>query len=389
MHYQESLLWIPAAAFLSVFFVNLIGQRYRRGLSSLAVLFVSQALLTKNLGYIIVLLALADTFLGVELFLSSKVDEKNRAVQSLYQSALSLLPTALGLMLRLDGNSLISCVAVTIVLRLYSWPVSHWLVEISGDNKMFPTYIGIVSSFALWHIQEFLQPELWALVWLSLAFLFGLGSKYTEMYATFSLGLFALSPVLGIASVCLWPLLARPTYTIYLVAAFSAVSGGLLAQSLSGYLAPEATYAFVSLVGAALARVFVATAIVKARWYMVALDLFFAALWIGFLFYTNTLPIPIPTPAGVTFVDSFVFVFLLGKLLYKKKPGFFKPFPGFPPHLFSKEIIGSDLLLERKGASVEMGQSPFRVLIFEALESEGYIAILFGLLGAVLLWGAK
>ena len=50
LHYQEPLLWIPAASFLSVFVINLAAQRYRRGLSTLAVLFVSQALLARQFG---------------------------------------------------------------------------------------------------------------------------------------------------------------------------------------------------------------------------------------------------------------------------------------------------------------------------------------------------
>ena len=179
-------------------------------------------------------------------------------MQSLYQSALSLLPATVGLLLNLDGNLLGACVAATIALRLFSWPVSHWLVEISGKNKMFPAYIGIVSSFALWHILTFSKPEVWALVWLCAGIIFSVGSRYTEMYAALSLGLFALNPAWGVLFAALWPILGHRNFSVYIVAVLTCAIGVVLADSTIKIFIPEVCYILVGASGLAIGRVFVA-----------------------------------------------------------------------------------------------------------------------------------
>ena len=389
LHATEPLLWIPVGAFLSAFAINLLENRRQRGLSILAVLFVSQALLTASLGYIIVLLAFADTLLGAELFLSSKITEKNQAVQSLYQSALSLLPATVGLLLRLEGDSLAACVAVSVCLRLFSWPVRHWLVEISGKNQMFPTYVGIASSFALWHILAFPKPDVWAVIALAAAIVFSLGSKYMEIYAALTLGLYAVNPVWGVVGAALWPLLGHKGLSTYIVALLTAGAGLVLASGSTKVFVPEAAMVFTAFAGLACARVFSAVENLSVRWYLISLDSALSILWATLTIVFLSPPLPVWEPAGLVFGIVFVLAFGVGKFLNTRRPRFFRALAGLSPEIFSREIFSAEFMSEKRGETVSLTQTRARVWLFEMIESQTYLALLLGLLGLFLLKGLR
>ena len=88
----------------------------------------------------------------------------------------------------------------------------------------------------------------------------------------------------------------------------------------------------------------------------------------------------------MTFGIAFLLMFTVGKIINKKHPKIFKAFHGLSPQIFSKEIFKGEFMGEKRGETTNLTQTWRREWLFEAIESEAYLALLFGVLGAFLIW---
>ena len=224
---------------------------------------------------------------------------------------------------------------------------------------------------------------------LAAAIVFSLGSKYMEIYAALTLGLYAVNPVWGVVGAALWPLLGHKGLSTYIVALLTAGAGLVLASGSTKVFVPEAAMVFTAFAGLACARVFSAVENLSVRWYLISLDSALSILWATLTIVFLSPPLPVWEPAGLVFGIVFVLAFGVGKFLNTRRPRFFRALAGLSPEIFSREIFSAEFMSEKRGETVSLTQTRARVWLFEMIESQTYLALLLGLLGLFLLKGLR
>jgi hypothetical protein len=385
----DPLAWIPVAAFFSMLALEIVCSKRVRVLTLIGALFVSQALVSVDPAAALILIAFADGFFAAELFISSDWTDKSRAIQSIYRSALSLLPAAAAILLQLQGDWFVAMFAVTIAFRMFSWPMTHWVYEIDKNARTFLLYSGVVPAFALWHIQVGIDAPQWAVVWVCLAAVYSIGAKYFEVYTALALAVFSFNPTLGVAAVALWPLLVNQGRLTYLITLATGALGFFAADQIQKALVPEASYALASVAAFMIARPFVATRIEPVKVYIEALEFVIGAALAVLAFFMKPIDLVDPQNFAIDFGACFLLMFALGKLLFSKKPAFFLPARTIPPRVFKQSVISLNFLADKPGTPVIVKDGRLRASVFQALDSEAYMVLLLGILGAILLWGTR
>jgi hypothetical protein len=381
------MLWSMLLPFLGLVLADLIQEKKVAPFTFLSVIFVSLASITSDFGAILIFLAFSDFFLEMEIFAKGKIPEKNKAIKNVYRSLLSLLPLGVAVTLNVGGSALTVLVSLTILLRIFSWPVEHWIGE--ETSPLYYLIIGAVSTFALWHGIDFSGQGEWPLIWLIAAAVLSLGIKYVEIYIALTLGLFSLSPQLGLLSIGLWPLTLERGITSYVIYIFIALGGALIADSSSKVIVENASYALSFITAVLLARSLVAIKIKIRVWYKELTDFLLAGLATATFFYFYPLPNVTMGPIGFLFCGVFVVTFALGKFLLNKKPKLFNEVPRLrnaKSPLFFKSV---EFLRERGGPAPSITQRKYLIRFFNALDSESHLVWLLGALGLALWWGAK
>jgi hypothetical protein len=386
LHSADPNWWLPVASFAALALSELLENKKISVFLVLCLLFVAQGLLSSEIGNIVICLAIADMFLNLELFMSGKVAAKNSAIHNVYKSLFSFFPVLLGILLQLKGDSLTATVLLTIIMRLFSWPVMQWH---SSGSPFSGLLITAGSTFALWHVTDFSGQPYWALVLLCIAAVFSLGASYAELFLALGLGGFCISPTFGVIATMAWPLLVHRGRATYLVILLAGSLGLLICDFSTKFLLENAVYAIACIGALLLARPFVAIKFNSRSWLKEAADtvLFFGL--IGAFLYTNQIPKVAPSPVGLTFVIVFFLAYFVGLFLVRQKPRIFAPMRAVEIPVIFDPDEPLNALKEVAGAEILFKDRKYLNKMYAALESETHLAWLLGALGLALLWGMK
>jgi len=376
-HLQEPQWWLPYTTFLAVVLFDGAIKKKLKPLHIIAALFVGQALLTKDIASIIILLIFSDALFSAERI-------SNLELESFLISLTSLLPTTIGVLLGLTDSELIYCVAASIVLRLSSWPFLNLAVYLEDNRDRFLTCMSLISIFVLWRTQSIQDSDLWAVIWMAMACILSIGARPVELLGFLSLGLFSISPVWGILGTSFWALSLYQGKNIYLLAILMAASGAFVAGDLPKTLIPEVAIALAALFGILFARTFVNLKEVKTNWVIEVVGVFIA-LTVGvseFLLHPE-LEVSLDTASAVL-SGSFVVFYVIGKILQKTKPRLFKPMKSMGrlalPRFKRVSARQSEVIEQAMSGKVTVISARF----FNALDSEASIIVLLGILGLLL-----
>jgi len=385
----DPILWGGIAIFLAMTLSEVFEKRTIEPFTVLSALFFAQSLLAQNIGVVIICIAFGDMFLNVEIFSGGELLEKNRAIQNICRSLFSLLPVTFGVLLGLKGHYFIFIMSVTVMLRLFSWPFPHWISEEKKDSAFFNLLVSAVSSFALWRGQDFSTFPEWAIIWMAITALLSLGAQYTEVYISMSLGAFCISPTYGLLAAAMWPLLVCRGKSVYLVALFSAIAGALISEAASKVVIENTVYVLSGLSALILARPFVSLKPEVRTWLNEVRDLLLSVILFGLFVYVLPIQVPVIGPFGGTFVGVFILTYIIGVVLYSKRPKLFEPLQGLRGPLIPDLTEPLSSLNEKAGWQINLGEGPLSVKFYRALESESHLIWLLGLLGVALYWGGR
>jgi len=386
---ENPLWWGGVAAFLALTLSEVIEAKKLKPITAFASLFFAQSLISRDIGITIICIVMGDLFLNLETFLAGDLSEKNRAIHNICRSLFSLLPASFGVLLHLEGHYLILALALTIVLRLFAWPLPHWVSEKETESPYSYLLAAAIPSFALWHNQDFSSYPLWALVWMALAAVLSLGAQYSEVYIAMGLGVFCISPVHGLMAIALWPLLLHKSKVMYLVALFAGIGGVLISDFSIKALNENAVYAIEVLSAILLSRPFVSAKIIVRPWFVDAIDIALTALLLGLFIFVLPAQIPVVGLQGIIFAGVFLISVILGKVLYPKRKRFFEPINGFTGNLWPEIKDPIALLQERAGKQIDLSEGRRLRKFYDAIESESHLVWLLGLLGLALAWGLR
>jgi hypothetical protein len=386
---SEPLLWGGLAVFLAMTLSEVSEQKTIQPFTVLGALFFAQSLLAQNIGVVIICIAFGDLFLNVEIFSRNEISEKNRAIQNICRSLFSLLPVTFGVLLGLSGHYIILAVSVTVLLRIFSWPFPHWILESKKDSSFFNLLVSGISSFALWRGLDFSAFPEWAMIWMIITALLSLGAQYTEVYIAMTLGAFCVSPAYGLLAAAIWPLLVYRGKSIYFVTLFTAIIGALISEAASKVIIENTVYALGGVSALILARPFVSFKIEERPWVNEGRDFLLSAILCGLFIYVLTVQVPVIGPFGGAFTGVFLLTYTIGKVIYSKHPKFFRPLEGLKGPLIPDLTEPVSSLNERAGGQINLGESPFAIKFYQALESESHLIWLLGLLGVALYWGVR
>jgi hypothetical protein len=380
---------IPVAGVLAVFIMDSVLKRGVNGTALLGALFVSQATLSNELPYILLLIAFADIIFCADAYLSAAPSVREQAVPTVLRSIWSLLPAAAGFLLRLEGTPLMICVALTIIFRVSSWPIPGWIFKVGRDRRGFLLGISAAGAFALWKNLSPGSDLDWPATWLCLAAVLSLGGNYRESVVFLSLGIFNLGAPWSFLAIAIWPLLVHEGYLIYFVALLAAVTGGMITVGFQHLFVEEASYAVLFSSALLLARIHASAAVQAGHWLVDGLATVFFVSIVGFVVWQfPEIPIPTQTEPFV-FAGLFAFFYIVGKMMIGRKPKLFAsikplPIPRLKPGPFEAMSLRQNSATQREGTA-----HPVIERFFAALEGEAYLGFLLGLVGAVLLWGLQ
>jgi hypothetical protein len=386
---EEPLLWGGVAAFLAMTLSETFEKKSLQPFTALSALFFAQSLLGQNLSVIIICIVFGDLFINVEIFSKADLLEKTRAIQNISRSLFAMLPVTFGVLLGFQGHLLIFMVAASVILRLFSWPFPHWISEENEGTSYFSLLVGVISSFALWHGQSFLGFPEWPMIWMIITALLSLGARSTEVYISVALGLFSVSPNYGLLFTAIWPLLVCRGKSLYLVALFTALAGGIICEAASKTLIENAVYILGGISALFLARPFVTPGVVGRPWINEAGDILLSMILFGVFTFFLPIQVPIIGPAGATFVGAFILSYVVGKIFYSKHPKLFSPMKGIKVPLVPDLSSSASSFYEMAGPQIDLSENPTAIKFYRALESESHLIWLLGILGAALYWGAR
>jgi hypothetical protein len=370
--------WVPYVTFLAVLIFDCAIKKKIQVFSVLGALFVGQALLSKDLANIAVLLLFSDAFFCAERF-------PHPGLEGLIISLTSLLPIGGGILLGLQGQELTYCVTASILLRLSSWPFLNLATYLDENNEKFLTCMSLISIFLLWRTQSINDPDLWAAVWMGVACVLSIGARPIELLGFVSLGLFSVSPTWGLLGMSLWSLSLYQGNNVYLITLLMAACGAFVAGETSRVLLPELAMALAALCGLFSARIFVNLNVLKTNWVIEAGGVLIAiAVGVGVFLLHPELKIAFEIPSAV-FAGSFIFFFAIGKIFSRQRPRLFRPMKRF-----GRLGLPQQRNLGAREESMEVQRSS-RVLVlparvFNALDSEANLVLLLGVLGLLLFW---
>jgi hypothetical protein len=387
MRAGSPLQWGAVLALSVLLLADFIQERKTAPLTVLSAIFISLASITSELGVIIIFLAFSDIFLETQIFSKGNLSEKNRAIKNVYRSMLSLLPAGLAVILQAQGETLAVAVAVTIALRVFSWPLRHWVN--TSASRFYYLVIGGASTFALWRSVDFSNQPEWSLIWLIAAGVLSLGAKEIEVYIAMTLGMFSLSPQLGLLGIGLWILALNQSRTTYLIYFFIGASGALIADAATRVVVENACYGISFATALLLSRNLVSVKTEPHSWYKDLGAIFLCALVIVPFIYLMPAPQLNISAIGLVFLGTFILSFILGKFLMKRKPRLFGPVPHLRLQGGSVFFKSVDLLRERSGPLPAISQKTYLVRFFDVLDSEGHLVWLLGVLGLAIWWGVR
>ncbi len=389
LHVGESTMWGGVTVLLAMTVSEALEKKSLSVPLSISALFFAQSLLTPSTGIVILCIAFGDLFLNIEIFVNSEISEKNRAIQNICKGLFSVLPVTFGVLLGVGNIGFIGLMAVTTVLRLFSWPLPRWISEKQKDPSYFKLLVSTISCFALWHVQDFSTFPEWPMIWLAIVALLSLGSEYAEVYAALTLAVFSLSPVYGLLGATFWPLLVHRGKSAYLVTLVALASGVLVCDVSSRILSENTVYTLGALTAIILARPFAFYEIENRLWVNESKDIFLSLVLLGFFIYFLPVKVPDIGPAGSVFAGSFLLSFIVVRSLRSKHLKFFSPFRGLKDPLDQNVFVPGVKFNERAGTQINLDEGYYLSRFYSALESESYLVWLLGLLGVAIYWGLK
>jgi hypothetical protein len=387
-HGTEPVVWLPLVAFVLLLFSELLETRKISPLEALSFLFTGQALISNSLAYIAICLIISDAFLNLKLFMAPQVSEKDRAIHRIFRSLFSFLPVLLAIILDFSGPALTGAVVLTMGLRLFSWPVNHWVSD-SDDGRFLNLIVSGGSTFALWHALDFSGQPQWAIVWLALAAVLSLGAAYYEVVIAMILGAFCVSPTFGIIGFGVLPLLLHRGRESFALIIFVAASGAVICDYSTKVLLENAVYFVGALTALMIARSLVAVKVNKRSLYYEGVDFLIVAAFVATAIYFLPLPKFEVAPVQTVFVGVFLVGLLAGKLLCNKRPSIFVLVKGRERPIWPDREESLSALRQREGQPFHYTPGRFSSATFNLIESESHWAWMLGVLGFIILWGAK
>jgi hypothetical protein len=378
---------IPLIGFLVSFSYTMIERKKFRGLTVLGALFIVQAMTAKSLPIIVILLIFSDTFFCAEYFTFDNRDERNRAMQSLFRSLISFLPIAVAILLKSREDILAICVALTIILRAFSWPLSNWVKNLDQEKNLFVLCVGAASTFILWRTQTVSQEPAWAFAWICISLVMSLGCEAAEIVPVLGLSLFGVSPAAALLVVGFWPLIARASSQDWLIVLFSAVVGYFIIPVSLKLFVEEAGIPITLLCSLLLARNLVVKESPRRAWLpdLISAGLSLVAMITIVLLFPTLIESAGSSVTSMVFAASLLIFYIVGRLIVKKKPRIFKK--ANPLNLNIDFASAMRIKVSDERPEVRVGVPP---LIFDtflsSLEAENYLLLLVGALGAFLLW---
>lgn len=368
---------------LSLFVLEVVSKKSANGILLLGTLFVGQALLSKEVEHVLVLLIASDTLFCAEAFFGASQQNRQGFIAAMLRSLWAYAPVALAILLRLEGTPLLVLAGITMIGRVSSWPVSNSLLRLGRERRGFLVAIAGAGSFALW---KNLVPSAeldWPTAWFCAAALLSLGATARESAVILSFGVFNLGSPWSFLVAALWPTLIFEGALSYVLTLLVACMGSLIVSGFSKLLTPEAGYG-ISLGGALLlARVLAGTATAKPNWVLEGAAAAFTVGLAGFIVWLfPEMQFPLLPEVGV-FAGSLLFFFIVGKFVVKQRP---KIFGSAKPLSIPVLKTGSFQPVPLKVIPVQ-DKKIWR--LFGSFESDAYLGFLLGLAGAALLWGLQ
>lgn len=368
---------------LSLYLLEVISKKTASGILLLGTLFISQALLSKEVEHVLVLLIAADMLFCAEAFFGAKQSDGLGAIAAMLRAMWAYAPISVAVLLRLEGIPLLVLAGLTIVLRTSSWPLSNSLLRLGRDRRGFLVAIAGVGSYALWKNMVPSAEIDWPIAWFCAAAVLSLGANARETAVILSFGLLNLGSPWSFLAAALWPALIYEGALSYVLALLVACMGGLIVAGFSKFLTPEGVYG-ISIGGALLfARVIAATKPLKPNWVIEGFAISFVLGIIGFIAWSSPEnQLPLQPEVGV-FVGGFLILFIIGKFLVSGKTKLFGAAKAFTAPTLK---VGTFQPRPVKAVGAEEKKA-WR--IFAAFESDAYLGFLLGLAGAALVWGLQ